>query len=674
MKRALCLAGTFAAALRGSAEFVESQLSEQEEPLDAAVVPVPANPLFMQSNQQPHQPSPHNRHLFYQASPSHQNDNHQRRYLADGSASTFRNLVLLLRFSDQTSRTLPSQSDISKLYNSAAPTTSGKRADVAPTGSVRQVYLENSYGQFKIETTVSEWITLPNTEEYYAAGNHGFTMLKEGIIYALNHLESDSSFSYSEFDLDNDGNLDGLGVLTSGYGAEFAGDDCDGAQNNYRIWSHKGSGLNWSSEEHHGNDPINVNRYYVSSALRGKCGSDIVRMGVICHELGHYLGLPDLYDPNFVGAGIGAFDFMSQSWGFDGSGMYPPFLSAWSKALVGWANVVNITNDGTYDIEASWKSNVVYKLSVGYPEGEYLLIENRQPHSYDEKLPGVGGLAIWHVDEKAKMQHNPGFPEMEETRTGFFPENSYHYQVALLAADGNYDLEVGKNQGDDGDLWSASSNRTVLTPGPNVFPNSDTYQGGFIEPTGIKIFNLSTSGEKMTFSVDGVKTNDETGEPVDEGIVDINAVFSQAATLSTPKPTSDAPTTSAPSSSKPTSNAPTTSAPTSKPSSSKPTSIQTMPPTSLPTTSRPTSSPTSESALCADRCLTPIDESECPPYRELVSLSKCSSPDLPVRSQCEADGECGTDVYLNNCAGYDVYRRVDCATLEMTSNVVVQCH
>jgi len=524
---------------------------------------------------------------------------------------------------------------------------------------VRQVYLENSYGQFTIETTVSEWITLPNTEEYYAAGNHGFSMLKEGIIYALNYLESNPSFSFIKFDLDNDGNLDGLGVLTSGYGAEYAGTDCEGAQNNYRIWSHKGAGLNWSSEERHGDDPINVNRYYVSSALRGKCGSDIVRMGVICHELGHYLGIPDLYDPNFIGVGIGAFDFMSQSWGFDGTGLNPPLLSAWSKARVGWANVINITNDGTYDIEASWKSNVVYKLYTGFPKGEYLLIENRQSHSYDEKLPGgVGGLAIWHIDDNAKMQHNPGYPEMEETRTGFFPENSYHYQVALLSADGNYDLELGTNQGDDGDLWSASSSRTELTPGPNVFPNTDTYQGGTIEPTGIKIFNLSASGQKMTFSVEGVKTNAETSGPVVDGIVDMDAAFSQAAALSTPKPTTNAPT----------SVAPTTIAPTLKPTSSRPTSNPTMPPTSLPTTSRPTSSPTSETALCADRCLTPIDDSECPQNRDLVSLSKCSSIDVPVGSQCEADGECGTDEYLNNCAGYDVYRRVDCGILEITSN------
>ena len=60
---------------------------------------------------------------------------------------------------------------------------------------------------------------------------------------------------------------------------------------------------------------------------------------------------------------------MSQSCGFDGTGLNPPLLSAWSKARVGWANVINITNDGTYDIEASWKSNVVYKLSTGFPKG-----------------------------------------------------------------------------------------------------------------------------------------------------------------------------------------------------------------------------------------------------------------------------------------------------------------
>jgi len=630
MKRALCLAGTFfatTAALRGfpsaAAEFEESRMAEN----DAAVVPVPS------TEQRLHQPSPHNRNLFHQSSPSSSSNN---RHLANGSNSTFRNLVLLLRFSDHSSRSLPSQSDVSELYNSVLPTTSGANADIAPTGSVRQVFLENSYGQFTIETTVTDWITLPHTEAYYAAGNHGFTMLKEGIIYALNYLENDPFFSYSIFDVDDDGNIDGLGVLTSGFGAEFAGIDCYGSENNYRIWSHKGSGLNWSSQELHNSDPINVNRYYVSSALRGKCGSDIVRMGVICHELGHYLGLPDLYDPSFSGVGIGAYDFMSQSWGFDGSGLYPPFLSAWSKVEVGWAKVVEIIHDGTFDIEASWKSSIVYKLSAGFPEGEYLLIENRQPYSYDEKLPGIGGLAIWHIDDNAKSQDNAGYPDMEETSTGYFPENSYHYQIALLSADGNYDLEMGINQGDSGDLWSASSSRRELTPGPNVFPNTDAYQDGIIVSSGIKIFNLSASGEKMSFSVKGVKSS-----------------VSQI-------------TNTSPSSPEPTTNAPTSQTPTSP----LPTSNPTLPPTPSPVTSRPTSSPITVADLCADRCLIPIDESECPNELYLSSLPKCTEVDQ-VGSQCDADGECGTSEYLNNCAGYDIYRRVDCTTLDMTSNIYI---
>ena len=347
--------------------------------------------------------------------------------------------------------------------------------------------------------------------------------------------------------------------------------------------------------------------------------------------------------------GIGAFDFMSQSWGFDGTGLYPPFLSAWSKVKAGWADVIEITHDGTFDIEASWKSNIVFKLSAGFPDSEYLLIENRQPHSYDEKLP-AGGLAIWHVDDKAKLQNNPGFPDMELTRTGLFPENSYHYQVALLSPDGNYDLEVGVNQGDDGDLWSASSNRTELTSGPNIFPNTDTYQGGIIEQTGIKIFDLSASGEKMTFSVEGVALDEMSKWSTHDETVDISL---QVTALTTPKPTTSAPTSNTP---------------TSKPTSSSPTINPTMPPTSPPMSVRPTSTPTSESSLCDSYCLTPIDESDCPNYRDLISLPKCSSGEIPVGSKCESDGECGTDKYLNNCAGYDVYLHVGCAFSDVTTN------
>lgn len=266
----------------------------------------------------------HRRHLLkHKPHPSYTNNNNnnnrrqllptqqqqrqqqRRQYTTNG---IFHNLVILIRFADHTSRTLPSQSDISRLYNSNSNDITNNNDDVVPTGSVKQVYEHNSQSKFTLQTTVTPWIKVSQSESYYGNGNHGFSKFKEAIIEALEQLDAESDFDYNNFDLNDDNTLDGLGLLHSGYGAEFGGDDCYGTINTDRIWSHKG-GLSWtSSGTSSGSDaPVKVNRYYVSSSLRGKCSNKIVRMGVICHEIGHYIGLPDLYDSTFLGVGLGGF-------------------------------------------------------------------------------------------------------------------------------------------------------------------------------------------------------------------------------------------------------------------------------------------------------------------------------------------------------------------------------
>merc|ERR1711939_1127435 len=54
---------------------------------------------------------------------------------------------------------------------------------------------------------------------------------------------------------------------------------------------------------------------------------------------------------------------------------------------------------------------------------------------------------------------------------------------------------------------------------------------------------------------------------------------------------------------------------------------------------------------CPDE-LTAISSSRCPSDPDLAT---CDSAGLKYGDLCEGDGECGTNVALDNCDGYDIY-------------------
>lgn len=64
-----------------------------------------------------------------------------------------KNLVILLRFSNHHNRQLPSVRDIDTLFNKE-----GGHQVVAPSGSIRDVYAQSSYGKFSLESTVYGWV------------------------------------------------------------------------------------------------------------------------------------------------------------------------------------------------------------------------------------------------------------------------------------------------------------------------------------------------------------------------------------------------------------------------------------------------------------------------------------------------------------------------------------
>lgn len=117
---------------------------------------------------------------------------------------------------------------------------------------------------------------------------------------------------------------------------------------------------------------------------------------------------------------------------------YPGILCPWHRMEIGALEPIEITVDGIYTARASALYKDVYRISLPYEDGEYLLIENRQPVLSDVDLWPPGGILIWHIDENTAGIGNRyrGGPFLEG-----WPGNGDHYRVALLQADGEYELE-----------------------------------------------------------------------------------------------------------------------------------------------------------------------------------------------------------------------------------------
>ncbi len=381
-----------------------------------------------------------------------------RQNLAQGAqvVDTISVILILVDFSDNT---WPSGTAVtSTMFDSLLFSNRDTDPVFMPTGSMTDFYLENSYGMFYIKGDIYGWFRAPQTYAFYEGGNDGMNSQVRQLVRQCVLKADSAGANFQDYDIDNDGFCDGVLVAHAGPGAETGA---------FGIWSHA-----WTISPSVTLDGVTITNYNINPEESGGGGASTI--GVFCHEYGHFLGIPDLYDVDYEPSGSdGTGDWSLMSGGsWNGGGARPSHFDAWSKDFLGFVNVIDVTTNLIQAALPAVEYNpVVYRLSNGISQpNEFWYVENRQKYGSDATLPG-SGLLIFHVDYSMQGSNF----------------DNTHWFVGVEQADGLFDLEWNPSSGDPGDPFPGSTNArqfhdlTVPSPSLNVTES----------PTNMGLWNIS---------------------------------------------------------------------------------------------------------------------------------------------------------------------------------------
>jgi len=311
-----------------------------------------------------------------------------------------RTIVILVKFSDQSNTTKPSQ--------------------VASTlATMNNYYYEDSYGTTSFQTSISPngpaWYALPSPMSYYGTDTASADnqLVDDGLRAALNNGVDLSQFKFAT--LVHAGNDEAMTHLASD------------------IHSFTIQGYIFST------GPL------TSIKISTSVVSESDPVGVYAHESGHLLGLPDLYDVTGridpTNDFLGYWEIMALGeWNPNNGlpcprtspcpGTYPALHSAWSKMQLGWlasGQSCSATTSGICTVQSGTAANITLqnleqptsgvqavKIPIAFNKDgtmTYYLLEMRAKlGTYDRYLPFPttypdAGVLIYDVNESIPAGH-----------------------------------------------------------------------------------------------------------------------------------------------------------------------------------------------------------------------------------------------------------------------------
>ena len=395
----------------------------------------------------------------------------------------------------------------------------------ASGASVRSYFSDNSLGRYVPDFDVVGPVRLEKNVSAYGRDvmengvRTGDLAPEKALFDACTLLDADVDFS--RYDQDADGKADLILVVFAGY------DQAEGGPSQ-TLWSHQWDASDTDYPEVAGAlfDGVRLGPCVFVSELRGKSGSQMSGIGPACHEIGHFLGLPDFYDTDGAvsgnAGGVYGFSLMGQGL-YNNGGDTPPYMNLLEKSILGWVEEeIPLLPDGIVSLGPVQEGKAFRSLTG--TEGEYFLYEYRGSTGWDAALPE--GLLIYHVDQSDRLV---GGVPASGLWWDWRPRNAVNASAEHPCY---YAIPSADVRALAFDATMAAGNIVFPGLGKLIYYEPVDWEG---EYTGVQITNISLSGGAANFHVlTGAQANingivrDAGGEPLADVEVSLEGIDSAA--------------------------------------------------------------------------------------------------------------------------------------------------
>ncbi len=317
-----------------------------------------------------------------------------------------RGLIILVNFSDlsfvtspDTMRNMLNGEDFHRSYSYTEKYTDllGRQRtrthNISASGSARQYFHDQSWGQYNPQFDVVGPYTLSKTQSYYGGSSSGYSYEVGVMIKEACQAADNDGVDFSLYDNDHDNRVDFVYVIYAGYGR------ADSPEAN-TIWPHNYDLSAWGISCKVDGKYI---RNYACSNELSYTAKTYAGVGTFTHEFGHVLGLPDFYETNESPLGLNTlneWDIMDYG-PYNNDGNTPPAYSAYERFFMGWLTPRVLTHP-----ESVWLGPLnsdqqallmcegnQHNMDALHPSpSTFYLLENRKQTDWDTYLPGAGLL------------------------------------------------------------------------------------------------------------------------------------------------------------------------------------------------------------------------------------------------------------------------------------------